>query len=334
MLAKRIANRARDLLFAPPFDAMWRKRARGRIAVLLYHRVDEPGNSFIDEFGVPPIPPAQLRGELEFLRAHGARFLSIDELRHPVELAPDEFGVAVTFDDGFRCNYGPALDVLADMGVRACIFQSTAMVDSAELIWEHALYYMWSDPDSRTVVRRLIGDAHPQWRTYGDRQLLDAVVGEMPAAQTEHLVAQAALEVGATDGMRQAAAQLYPSSDDLRRAIARGHEVGAHGHHHYPRRNIDAPTFAHELAASRQCLAAILGKAPKAFSYPFNSYVEGDHPVAFDSFEDVFTVDAAPLALPLAPREPRARFTWPGPHRNALRRRRWLWAFADGGPTR
>ena len=54
----RIANRAADLLFLPPLDRLWRRRLRGKVLCLLYHRVDQPGRvPFLDRFGVPPIPP-------------------------------------------------------------------------------------------------------------------------------------------------------------------------------------------------------------------------------------------------------------------------------------
>ena len=70
---RRLANRAKDLLFLPPFDAYWRRRLNGKVLCLLYHRVDHPGRfPFLDRFGVPPIAPGTLLNELSFLKMKGA----------------------------------------------------------------------------------------------------------------------------------------------------------------------------------------------------------------------------------------------------------------------
>ncbi|MFO0118548.1 MAG: hypothetical protein ACK512_00390, partial [Cyanobium sp.] len=77
---RRVANRAKDLLFLPPFDPYWRRRLNGKVLCLLYHRVDHPGRvPFLDRFGVPPIPPRTLLNELSFLKKQGAHFLTFSD---------------------------------------------------------------------------------------------------------------------------------------------------------------------------------------------------------------------------------------------------------------
>ena len=67
-----------------------------------------------------------------------------------------------------------------------------------------------------------------------------------------------------------------------------------------------------------------MGKAPRAFSYPFNSYQSGDAELCSRHYEQVATVDAQPITLD-TPSLAIPRFTWPGPLRNQLHFRRWLW---------
>jgi peptidoglycan/xylan/chitin deacetylase (PgdA/CDA1 family) len=110
----------------------------------------------------------------------------------------------------------------------------------------------------------------------------------------------------------------------LRRARESGHEIGSHGHRHYKRSSIDAELFEDELHRSSQRLAGILDQVPAAFSYPFNSYLPGDKDICARYFQQVATVDGEPIARSCNPLEI-PRMNWPGPARNGLRARRWLW---------
>jgi peptidoglycan/xylan/chitin deacetylase (PgdA/CDA1 family) len=119
------------------------------------------------------------------------------------------------------------------------------------------------------------------------------------------------------------AQQLYPTRSDVLRATRGQHELGSHGHHHYMRSAMDGALFENELRDSARLLEMYSGERPQAFSYPFNDYLPAEAGVCARYFEQVATVDAAPicrgtdpLALP--------RFTWPGVGRTGLRRRRWL----------
>ena len=112
-LLPRLANRARDVLFLPPFDPYWRRRLNGKVLCLLYHRVDHPGRvPFLDRFGVPPIPPKTLLNELSFLKMQGAHFLTFSDLRHGYFPRRNQFGVIVSFDDCLRDMYTSATGVL------------------------------------------------------------------------------------------------------------------------------------------------------------------------------------------------------------------------------
>ncbi|MEB3167357.1 MAG: polysaccharide deacetylase family protein [Synechococcaceae cyanobacterium] len=323
----RVLYRSRDLLFLPWLDGLWRRRLHGQVVCLLYHRVaerrqDEP----LAGCGVPPISPAELHQELSFLQRQGGQFLSFRELREGCWPDPDRFGVIVSFDDGFACNYDAGLEVLESLGLRGIIFQSTAMLCGEPLIWEHILYWIWRQPDLLAALRQRL-EALPNWselRSLGPAALLAALRDRTPWQQLEPLLATMWPLLGGEDRLRELAAPLYPSERQLQQAVARGHEIGSHGHQHLPRHNLSAAHFEQDLIQSRRVLSRILSAPPAAYSYPFNSHQPGDAEICGHHFSQVATVDGgtikpdtSPLALP--------RITWPGPHRNRLRRRRWLW---------
>jgi peptidoglycan/xylan/chitin deacetylase (PgdA/CDA1 family) len=321
----RLANRAADLLFLPPFDRLWRRRLRGKVLCLLYHRVDRPGRvPFLDRFGVPPIPSDDLAAELGFLQRRGARFLTFADLRRGHFPGPGEFGVIVSFDDGLLGNYQEGLEVLGALGIPAVFFQSTGMLAGGELVWEHVLYWYGAHP---TLARHLEDLAHrrlglPQ-ELVGE-QLIATLRDHTPVARVRDLLTAMAERFDAGGELAAAADRLYPTPAHLRRARAAGHEVGSHGHHHLPRGNIGAEEFEAELRRSAALLTQALGEAPRSFSYPFNSHRPGDEAICARHYEQVATVDGA-LITPATPPLALPRFTWPGPHPHPLRRRRWLW---------
>ncbi len=320
----RAANRAADLLFLPPLDRLWLRRLRGKVLCLLYHRVDRPGReTFLDRFGVPPIPPEELAAELGVLRRRGARFLTYADLRAGRFPTGSEFGVIVSFDDGLRCNYEEGMEVLQGLGIPAVFFQSTAMRAGGELVWEHALYWYGAHPTLAPRLEELARHRLDLPDDLAGAALIARLRDGTPVVRVRELLAELAERWGTAGELAAAADRLYPSGNHLRRARQAGHELGSHGHHHVPRCNISPEAFEEELGRSAAALEQVLGEAPRVFSYPFNSHRPGDAAICGRHYLQVATVDAA-LVTPTTPPLELPRFTWPGPHPNLLRRRRWL----------
>jgi len=322
---RRVANRAKDLLFLPPFDPYWRRQLNHKVLCLLYHRVDHPGrHPFLDRFGVPPIPPGTLLNELSFLKSQGAHFMTFSDLRHGYFPSRNQFAVIVSFDDCLRDMYTNATGVLEWLDIRGVLFQSTALIDAPTLIWEHSLYWHAHDPELAQALEALAHERLPASRGLVGDALVAHLRSAEPMPDVEALLAEATARAGIEEELAQVARQLYPTAADLMATRRGRHEIGSHGHHHYPRHGLDAEGFAHELIRSSQAIEQVMGKAPRAFSYPFNSYQSGDAERCSRHYVQVATVDAQlisldtpPLAIP--------RFTWPGPLRNKLHVRRWLW---------
>ena len=204
------------------------------------------------------------------------------------------------------------------------LFQSTALIDAPSLIWEHSLYWHAHDPDLAQALETLAHERLPASRGLVGDALVAHLRQAEPMAAVEELLAEATARAGAGEELARLARELYPSAVDLQATRRAGHEIGSHGHHHYPRQCLDHEAFEAELIRSRQEIERVMGKAPRAFSYPFNSYQSGDAELCSRHYVQVATVDAQPITLD-TPSLAIPRFTWPGPLRNQLHFRRWLW---------
>jgi len=324
-MLRRVANRALDGLFLPAFDPIWRYRLRGKVLCLLYHRVDQPGRfRFLDRFGVPPIPPRQLLEELSFLLTKGAHFLTFSDLRNGFFPRRDQFGVIVSFDDCLIDTYTNATGVLELLDIKGVLFQSTALVDAPSLIWEHALYWHADHPLHAPALEALAQERFPACRELAGEALVAHLIQAEPMAEVEALLAEATAAAGAEQELAELAEELYPTRHFLQAARQARHEIGSHGHHHYPRSVLEDAAFEQELVRSRDLLTEWLGRPPRAFSYPFNSQRPGDGRLCARHYVQIATVDPQPITLETSGLAI-PRCTWPGPHRNPLHFRRWLW---------
>ncbi len=327
-LTSRLANRSKDyILFNPLLEERWLRAARGRITALLYHRIDAPERfPFLARGGSPVTTPTEFGADLALLTRLGARFFTFADIGEGRFPERDEFGVALCFDDCFADNYGTALELLAAHGVRATLFQSTAMVDADVLLWEHRLYWHTRDDAKAAAFQALALRILPREMNVAglsSRGMVDWLREDAPWDRCLAVLDAADAELGDATQMRELAAALYPKAEQLRAAQVQGHEIGGHGHRHAKRTTIDAALFEQELAQSKARLTAVLGQPPVSFSYPFDSHFPADAETCRRYFRQAATVakrrinrDSDRMWLP--------RFTWPGPARNSFRRRRWL----------
>jgi peptidoglycan/xylan/chitin deacetylase (PgdA/CDA1 family) len=326
----RLANRALDIAYFPGCAWLTLPRRRGRVACLLYHRVVSPNNdpySFMTRGGVPAIDPDELASDLTYLKRNGARFLTFDDLRAGAFPDEREWGIIVTFDDCFHDNYAQGIEVVSTLGIKAVFFQTSGLVDGQELIWEHQLY--WYSRNSK-IAARFLRHANETLVPMGlapiahQNYIAHILREQVPFAVTANILKKAATDAALTDSMPQLPGRLYPTAEQVRTARRAGHEIGCHGHLHFKRANIPITLFRSDLERSKAVVASVLGEAPASYSFPFSNFEPADAKFCHLLFDVVATVERKrvierPESRVLAP-----RFTWPGPARNAFRKRRWL----------
>ncbi len=324
---QRLVNRGKDVLFFPWFYSYWRGRLRGQVLCLLYHRIgDNEKTRFLTRGGSPAISPQEFESDLRFLKKQGADFLTFADLRQGRIPDRSRFAVIISFDDCFLDNYTVGMDVLQSLDVKGVFFQSTAFVDSELLIWEHELYWHTRTDAASERFTRFAQDSGRDLPGIFDLRgagLVEHLRENVAFERVERLLSEFREIVGAHAEAAETASAIYPRAEHLKKAHLLGHEIGSHGHRHLKRSSIDLPTFQSELEQSSRILTNLLGSAPGAFSFPFNSYVKGDDRAVSRYFSQGVTVDrrcissdTPPLWMP--------RFSWPGPAKNSLRSRRWL----------
>ncbi|HKE57273.1 MAG TPA: polysaccharide deacetylase family protein [Pyrinomonadaceae bacterium] len=92
------------------------------VPVLLYHKIDKPGDGVLVRGGFTP--PARFARQLGYLKKQGFVFYTSSELvRHYREHGDfPRNGIALTLDDGWKDNYFNAFPILRQVGVKATVF--------------------------------------------------------------------------------------------------------------------------------------------------------------------------------------------------------------------
>jgi peptidoglycan/xylan/chitin deacetylase (PgdA/CDA1 family) len=262
----------RPRVFARAAPGSRRRRAAGREAplVLLYHRVAHGG----DRLGMR-VAPDHFAAQLDVLRA--TRPIVSLEAVAGGQAPPG--AVAVTFDDGYADNLHAALPALRAARVPATLFATTGHIASGAAFW-------WDELDrllhgapacaAPILTLELTGQrrsyavaAGPQRRAA--RALLHAWLQPLDPGLIAGALQAVAAWAGEDAAARPPRADSRPMSVDELRRVARapGLSVGAHTRRHPSLRHADPATQEAEIAGSRDDLAAWLGSAPTAFSYPF-----------------------------------------------------------------
>ena len=228
--------RTADAIIArSPVSDVAERLGRRRLAVLAYHKIDEP---------------SMFKQHLEYIERHLCA-VSLDDVvraRTGAELPPRS--VLITFDDGDRSVLDVALPLLVARGLPAVAFVVPGLLDSERPHW-------WVEVDA--LVRA--GASAPG----GGGRAPDDVVRRMkvlPDGRREAELKQ--LRGGVSEPVRQR--QLRRS--ELTQLEACGIEVGNHTlTHRYLSRCSDRVVEV-EVRQAHRVLEDTLGHAPRAFAYP------------------------------------------------------------------
>jgi len=297
------------------------------VTCLVYHRVDNlHNNSFLTRGGSPVIPPDAFAKEMLFFIKIGAKFFTFKQLMEGKFPKPDECGFIISFDDCFLDNYTNGLEVLERLGIKAVFFQTTALVDAKDLLWEHAIYWHMRDEKHTGEFKELayrIFQMDPKAKNFAPREFINHLISKLSLSQIEVLLNEAKNYFHTEQELRALAKRIYPNAGHLREAHALGHEIGSHGHRHLWRPWMDGRAFEDELDTSSRTLEHILKEKPLSFSYPFNGYIEADEQLCAKYFSYVATVNCGRIDE-CSNRRSLPRFSWPGFTNNPLKQRRWL----------
>lgn len=261
-----------------------------RLAVLTYHRVDEPA-ARPDLFpGLISADPVQFERQLAAVARHH-RILSLDDLLaiRRGAAAPSGTSVLITFDDGYRDLGEVAWPILRRLGLPATLFVPTAMIDRGTGFWWDRL---WCSIDSLPIGTSMTTPLGPATvaRASDRLDLFRSWRTRLKALPHRDLVAAVDETCQTLGGPAQRLSLL--SWDELRALAAEGLAIAPHSRTHPLLTRIQERDLDEELAGSRAELVDELGSAPAVTAYPSGAH---DRQVvaaaAAAGYEVAFTTD-------------------------------------------
>ncbi len=236
--------------------------ARGRLSILLYHRVHRSADPL-----APGDPDAAaFRWQMELLAARFTPLALAEAVPRLLAGTLPPRAVCVTFDDGYADNIDVALPILRAAGVPATFFIATGYLDGGRMFNDTVI----------EIVRRLphgpvdlaFAGLDQRW-LHGDddrRALAGALIARLkyqePAAR-----AAAADELAERLGVELPPGPMMTSAQ-VQTLAAAGMEIGAHTDSHPILARIDRAAARAEIRRGRDRLTALTGRRPALFAYP------------------------------------------------------------------
>ncbi len=244
------------------FAALAPAGARGRLSILIFHRVLPQADPLFDDI------PDAARFE-EQMRWVGRWFnvlpLAEAVARLDAKSLPAR-ALAITFDDGYADNATVAAPLLKRLGLSATFFVTTGILGGGR---------MWNDTVIEALRRAPAGPLDLSPLGLGCLQLADApsrragieqVIGAIkrrPYAERLDLVQRIAHTVGMA-----LPDDLMMSAEQVRSLRALGMDVGGHTVTHPILRSLDDVAAELEIARGRDDLMQITGAPVELFAYP------------------------------------------------------------------
>jgi peptidoglycan/xylan/chitin deacetylase (PgdA/CDA1 family) len=145
---------AMNVLSAAGLPAVFRRRLRGKLAILMYHGVEaeplSPHCSYV-------VDTAALRRQLRYLKRN-FRVLALEDALDRLRdgTLPDR-AVTLTFDDGTRNLATQAAPVLRELGLPAAVFLATGPMDSDQVLWPDRLWLAFAATRATAVDLTMLG---------------------------------------------------------------------------------------------------------------------------------------------------------------------------------
>jgi peptidoglycan/xylan/chitin deacetylase (PgdA/CDA1 family) len=271
---KRLAS---SLLAAAGLPALYRRRNRARLPILMYHGVVER-----------PLSPAcwhqldvgPFRRQIAWIAAH-YRVLPLEEALDRLYAGTlPERACAITFDDGFRNNLEVALPILEEFRAPATVFLVTDLVGTGAVPWPDRLYLAFS----RTTAPRVtsaplglegaaLGDAAARAVAYGTAV---RAAKELPRAEKDAALARLLVDLG-QDGPLDPGPFGVLSWDDVARLTASGLvSVASHTRTHQILSRCADDEVRAEVGPAHEELARRTGRTPRVMAYPVGRRIDFD----------------------------------------------------------
>lgn len=254
---------------------------RGRVAVLMYHRVLTP-----DDVVRGRIQPGMyvLADVFRMHMAYVARTFEVLSLAEALarweagSLDPRRRYCVITIDDGWVDTYRHAFPILKSYGLPATVFLATDFVGTSRWFWTDrlaALLDRYADPDAPAVAREAVGDVlrrhdlmAPRNGGLPDLDLLIETCKGRPPERVEALLEELERPIGGLGELPRA----FVDWDEVREMSRHGISFGPHAASHAILPFLDRAAVRREVETSTEALARPGVSRVDVFCYPNGGY--------------------------------------------------------------
>jgi peptidoglycan/xylan/chitin deacetylase (PgdA/CDA1 family) len=262
-----------DTLYFSGIHALLRRFFEGVGAILMLHHVRPPRSSEFQPNRGLEVSPEFLSHTLDWLRGEAIDIVSLDEMyRRLTEGDFDRRFVCLTFDDGYRDNRQWAYPILTAHQAPFAIYIPTSFPDRRGKLWWLALETVVADNDCVTVT---FGDREQRLdcaNAAQKREAFETIYWWLRGLAEEDDIHAFVEALSARYGVDMAPVgdALCMTWDEIRELAADPLvTIGAHTVNHVMLGKVSEATARAELAASRDVIAAALGKPVSHFAYPY-----------------------------------------------------------------
>jgi peptidoglycan/xylan/chitin deacetylase (PgdA/CDA1 family) len=262
-----------DTLYFSGVHALLRRFFEGVGAILMLHHVRPPRESeFQPNMGLE-VSPEFLSHTIEWLRSEAIDIVSLDEMHR--RLTERDFHrrfVCLTFDDGYRDNKVWAYPILRAQQAPFAIYIPTAFPDRRGKLWWLALETVIADNDSVVVTINGREQRHDCATAAQKREVYETIYWWLRGLAEETDIHAFVEALAARYGVDMAPVgdALCMTWDEIRELAADSLvTLGAHTVNHVMLAKASEATARAELEASRDVIAAALGKPVYHFAYPY-----------------------------------------------------------------
>jgi peptidoglycan/xylan/chitin deacetylase (PgdA/CDA1 family) len=254
-------GKAMSVLFRTVAGLMSPAGPKGRLSVLIYHRVLS---------GLDPMQPTvpdevSFRWQMQLLKDHFDVLPLSEAIRRLQDGALPKRAASITFDDGYADNVSVALPVLQRLGLPATFFIATGYLDGGR---------MWNDTIIEAVRRARGTELDLSWlglgswvvtteQRYEASATLISRLKHLPHQERENRAAAIADAIGT-----ELPQDLMMRSEQVAMLTSAGMEIGAHTVSHPVLRSLSTEQAQQEIGSGRQRLSEITGKPVELFAYP------------------------------------------------------------------
>ncbi len=252
--------------------ALFRKVARNKAAILMYHNLSESKD--IDNKGVQVNVDA-FYSQMKYLkRYYEVISLSklVKELAVNKNIKPNY--VAVTFDDGYLNNYRYAWPICKELGVPFTVYVATDFVDKQELLWPDRLRIGIKESRTKLMKFELLGSAYElSISTVQEKEAAYRVISRILKKMDLDLLDDFVIKIEKTlgvDTMLKSREVHRPCTwDQLGEMIDSGIvEIGSHTVGHPILSHLNPERVKFELENSKKQIERNIGTSCKHFAYP------------------------------------------------------------------